>query len=339
MIMKRKIFPALLLLSLIISTVSCVSGLKFKKVQDESRHFMDERDTYKADNITLEMANKELKARLEELQNESDIIAEELSEISKERDEAINEKAELLSRYNDLEKAHEELIRGNVQETQKLLGELQAARADLEQKENILRQLEANLDSKRAALDELNYELEERNKRLIELEKILNTQKMIAEDLKNKVSNALFNFENNGLTVSQRDGKVYVSLEEKLLFRSGSWDIDANGRDALRQLAGVLERNPDIQVIIEGHTDNVPYKPGNSQLADNWDLSVKRATTVIRVLLESSAINPKRLTASGRGEFFPVDERNTADARQRNRRTEIILTPDLSELYDLINKY
>ena len=132
---------------------------------------------------------------------------------------------------------------------------------------------------------------------------------------------------------------MYVSLDEKLLFKTASWEIDANGRKALRKLAGVLERNPGIQISIEGHTDNVPYKPGSGQLKDNWDLSVKRATTVVRVLLEGSKIKPSRLSASGRSEYLPVDPANTADARQKNRRTEIILTPDLTELYEVINKY
>ena len=174
---------------------------------------------------------------------------------------------------------------------------------------------------------------------MAELEKILDAQKKIVQDLKNKVSEALLGFENNGLTVTMKNGKVYVSLDEKLLFKSASWDIDANGKNAFKKLAGVLEKNPDIQVTIEGHTDNVPYNPGSGQLKDNWDLSVKRATTVVRVLLEGSKIDAKRLTASGRSEYLPVDERNTQDARQKNRRTEIVLTPDLTELYRLIDKY
>jgi chemotaxis protein MotB len=136
-----------------------------------------------------------------------------------------------------------------------------------------------------------------------------------------------------------KNGKVYVSLEEKLLFKTASWDIDANGRNALKKLAGVLDKNPGIQVMIEGHTDNVPYNPSGGQLRDNWDLSVKRATTVVRVLLEGSGIDPKRLTASGRSQYLPVDDRNTTDARQKNRRTDIVLTPDLTELYELIDKY
>jgi chemotaxis protein MotB len=136
-----------------------------------------------------------------------------------------------------------------------------------------------------------------------------------------------------------KNGKVYVSLDEKLLFKSASWDIDANGKNALKNLSGVLEKNPDIQILIEGHTDNVPYNSGGGQIKDNWDLSVKRATTVVRVLLEGSKIDAKRLTASGRSQYLPVDDGNTVDARQKNRRTEIILTPDLSELYRLIDKY
>ena len=174
---------------------------------------------------------------------------------------------------------------------------------------------------------------------MVELEKILDGQKRIVQDLKNKVSEALLGFENNGLTVTMKNGKVYVSLDEKLLFKTASWDIDANGKNALKKLAAVLERNPDIQITIEGHTDNVPYNPGSGQLKDNWDLSVKRATTVVRVLLEGSKIDAKRLTASGRSEYMPVDVRNTQDARQKNRRTEIVLTPDLTELYQLIDKY
>ena len=122
------------------------------------------------------------------------------------------------------------------------------------------------------------------------------------------------------------------------MFKSGSYEIDANGRNALKKLAGVLEKNPGIQVTIEGHTDNVPYV-SSGNLKDNWDLSVKRATTVVRVLLDGSKISPERLTAAGRSEYLPVDNRNTPDARQKNRRTEIVLTPDLTELYQLIDKY
>ena len=337
--MKRSVFYIPGFCVLIIFSVSCVSGKKFSSLQDTSKQFMNERDAFKTDNIELEMQNKELNAKMASLEKGMDTIKLEISSAQSDRDKAVEDYNRISSKYTELQNAQEDLIKGNVKETQKLLTELQAAQSNLQKKEDLLRQLEQNLDTKKASLDELTFELEKRNARLAELEKILDAQKKIVQDLKSKVSEALLGFENNGLTVTMKNGKVYVSLDEKLLFKSASWDIDANGKNALKKLSGVLEKNPDIQVAIEGHTDNVPYNPGNSQLKDNWDLSVKRATTVIRVLLEGSRIDPKRLTASGRSQYQPVDDHNTTDARQKNRRTEIVLTPDLTELYNLINKY
>ncbi len=337
--MKRSIFFMLGFFALVVFLMSCVSGKKFSSLQDTSRQFMNERDAFKSDNIGLEMQNKELNAKLAALEKQVGSVQEDITAAQNERDKAVDDYNRISANYSELQNAQEDLIKGNVKETQRLLAELQTAQANLQKKEDLLRQLEQNLDTKKASLDELNFELEKRNARMAELEKILDTQKKIVQDLKSKVSEALLGFENNGLTVSMKNGKVYVSLDEKLLFKSASWDIDANGKNALKKLAGVLEKNPDIQVTIEGHTDNVPYNPGNSQLKDNWDLSAKRATTVIRVLLEGSSIDAKRLTAAGRSQYSPVDERNTSDARQKNRRTEIILTPDLTELYNLINKY
>jgi len=337
--MKKKIFHILGAAFIIMSAVSCVSGKKHSALQDTSKQYMNERDAFKSDNIGLEMQNRELEAKIANLEKEVAAVTQEVTDAKSSRDKSLEDYNKISSKYNELQNAQEDLVRGNVKETQKLLSELQAAQENLQKKEDLLRQLEQNLDSKKAALDELNFEMEKKNARLAELEKILDAQKKIVQDLKNKVSEALLGFENNGLTVSMKNGKVYVSLDEKLLFKSGSYEIDANGRNALKKLAGVLEKNPDIQIMIEGHTDNVPYNPGSGQLKDNWDLSVKRATTVVRTLVEGSKINAKRLTAAGRSEYLPVDERNTTDARTKNRRTEIILTPDLTELYNLINKY
>lgn len=324
---------------IIMFSISCVSGRKYSGLQDTSKQFMNERDGFKTDNISLEMQNKEIEAKLSTMEKEMGKVKQDLSKAKSERDKAVEDLGKVSSKYTELQNAQEDLVKGNVKETQKLLNELQAAQENLQKKEDLLRQLEQSLDTKKASLDELTFELEKRNARMAELESILDAQKKIVQDLKNKVSEALLGFENNGLTVSMKNGKVYVSLDEKLLFKSASYDIDVNGKNALKKLAGVLEKNPDIQVMIEGYTDNVPYNPGSGQLKDNWDLSVKRATTVVRVLLEGSKIDPKRLTASGRSQYLPVDDRNTPDARQKNRRTEIILTPDLTELYQLINKY
>jgi len=324
---------------IIISAFSCVSGKKYSSLSDTSKHFMNERDALKEDNIGLQMTNRELEFKLSSLDRETAGLRKEYEKVAGERDKALGDYSNMTMRYNELQNAQEDLIKGNVRETQKLLEELRAAQDNLQNKEDLLKQLSESLDAKKASLDELTWELEKRSARMAELEKILDAQKKIVQDLKNKVSEALLGFENNGLTVEMKNGKVYISLDEKLLFRSGSYEIDANGRRALRQLAGVLERNPGIQITIEGHTDNVPYNPGSGQLRDNWDLSVKRATTVVRVLLEGSKIDAGRLTASGRSEYLPVDSRNTPDARQKNRRTDIVLTPDLTELYELMNKY
>ena len=299
---------------------------------------MNERDALKAANINLEMKNAEFEARQASIDRDIAELKRQYAQIEADRTKALNDLNNITARYNELQSAQEDLIRGNVRETQRILAELRAAQENLQAKEELLRQLSVSLDEKKTSLDQLSYELERRNARLAELEKVLDAQKQILQDLKAKVSEALLGFENNGLTVSMKDGKVYVSLDEKLLFRSGSYEIDANGRRAIRQLSGVLERNPDIQVTIEGHTDDVPYR-GSGQLNDNWDLSVKRATTVVRTLLEGTRISPQRITASGRSQYLPIDNQNTADARQKNRRTEIILTPDLSQLYKIIDSY
>ena len=321
------------------SIISCVPFKKFRELQKTNTQNIIERDDYKAESLGLAMKNRELEIKIAGLEKEMAKLKQDLSLAETQRNKAIEDLNILSERNNDLQNAQEDLIRGNVSETKKLLAELQNAQVDLRQKEEVLRQLEQSMDLKKISLDELTLELEKKNARMAELEKILDDQKRIVEELKDKVSEALLGFENNGLTVTNKNGKVYVSLDEKLLFKTASWDIDANGRNALKKLAGVLEKNPDIQIMIEGHTDNVPYKPGSGQLRDNWDLSVKRATTVVRTLLEGSKIKPSRLTASGRSEYLPVDPGITSDARQKNRRTEIILTPDLTELYKLIDKY
>jgi chemotaxis protein MotB len=230
----------------------------------------------------------------------------------------------------------------NTEETKKLLSELQLSKEDLQKKEDALVELEKSLDLKKKNLETLQSELNEKNKmlelkntRLFELERILKSKDSLVKDLKDKVVEALTGFEGEGLTIEQKNGKVYVSLEEKLLFKSGKWDVDPKGQSAIKKLAAVLEKNTDINVMIEGHTDDVPYK-GTGGVEDNWDLSVKRATAIVKILLKDSKIDPKRITASGHGEFLPVDAAKTSDARAKNRRTEIILTPKLDKLFEIL---
>ena len=173
-------------------------------------------------------------------------------------------------------------------------------------------------------------------KSLEELQNILNQKDAEVRALKDKVAAALKNFEGSGLKVEMRNGKVYVSMDEKLLFASGKWEVQGEGKAALKELAAILETENSINVLIEGHTDNVPFN-GNGQVKDNWDLSVMRATAVVKLLLASGNIDPQRISASGRGEFFPIDTDNTPAARAKNRRTEIILTPKLDELFQIID--
>ncbi len=335
---SRSVFPIILLVVTIIMS-SCVPGGKYKTLHDRSVQYMNERDNFKIDNLDLSMSNREMTARLKELEDQMAGMESKKQDLEGEIEEARTKHNSLDNKYIELQKAQEDLIRGNVAETRRLLRELQTAQENLQSKEDLLRQLELNMEAKKADLDALSYELDRRNTRLVELEQILDAQQRAVRDLKKKVSDALFGFENNGLTIAMKNGKVYVSLDEKLLFRTGSYNIDVNGKEALKKLATVLAKNRDIQITIEGHTDDVPYISSGGQIQDNWDLSAKRATTVVRVLLDGSGIDPQRMTVAGRGEYMPVDSRNTSDARQKNRRTEIILTPDLGELYRILDSY
>ena len=179
--------------------------------------------------------------------------------------------------------------------------------------------------------------LNERSRRVNELEALLRSREEAINAIRRKVTDALTGFDGKGLSISIKNGNVYVSMDDKLLFRSGSFEIDPNGARAVHDLATVLAQNPDINVMVEGHTDDVPYRP-NGQLRDNLDLSAKRATTVVRLLLENKGIAPSRIIAAGRGESLPVASGKTSEARAKNRRTEIILTPKLDELMQLMQE-
>ena len=181
----------------------------------------------------------------------------------------------------------------------------------------------------------MSNDLRAKNKRLTELEEMLAAKDSAVRALRNSVSAALLGYKDKGLSVEMKNGKVYVMMEERLLFASGSTVVDAKGVDALRDLGKVLEKNNDISILIEGHTDNVPMN-GSGEIRDNWDLSVMRATSVVKILMANSKINPLRLTAAGRGEHLPLDKANTADARKKNRRIEVILTPRLDDILKLL---
>ncbi|QEC76047.1 OmpA family protein [Mucilaginibacter ginsenosidivorax] len=227
---------------------------------------------------------------------------------------------------------------GNLEEE---LSRLQNDTARLHRQINDLRDnnnaLNNNLDVTSTKANQLAVDLQKREARLKEVEEILKKRDEATNALKNKLQKALLGFQQSGLTVDIRNGKVYVSLTDKLLFPSGSIIIDDKGKEALKQLAAVLNKEPDINMAVEGHTDDKKVK-NLGQIKDNWDLSVLRATSVTRYLTEVEMVDPHRLTATGKGEFQPIDTADSDEARTKNRRIEIVLTPKLDELYNLISK-
>ena len=184
-------------------------------------------------------------------------------------------------------------------------------------------------------IGERENELEERITRVEVLETLISNQQEAMQMLKKTLADALLNFEDKGLTVEARDGKVYVSMENKLLFKSGSWEVESEGKKAISSLGKVLAENPDVSILIEGHTDNVPYQ-GKGPLKGNWDLSTKRATSIVTLLLTHKEILPQNLTAAGRGEFLPVAPNSSKDGRAINRRIEVVLSPKLDEIRQLL---
>ncbi len=219
---------------------------------------------------------------------------------------------------------------------QKALNELNASYKLLyNSSDKKLAELTTSLQQQANELELKNKKIQEKDKRLKELETLLSRQDSILNALNLKVKNALLGFKSDELGVEMKNGKIYVSMSDKLLFKSAQANIEEKGRDAIIKLADVLNKNSDIDVAIEGHTDSLPIK--NSVYKDNWDLSVARSTNIVRMLTDELKVDPKRVTASGKGEFLPVATNSTPEGRAKNRRTEIVLTPKLEELYKLMN--
>ena len=185
-----------------------------------------------------------------------------------------------------------------------------------------------------ALLNQKKNELNERERTINELQQMINAQNEKVRKLLSSVKDALFGFSSDELTVREKDGKVYVAMSDKLLFQSGSARLDKRGEEALGKLAEVLNKQTDIDVFIEGHTDNKPIN--TVQFKDNWDLSVIRATSVVRILIKNYNVNPLQIQPSGRGEYMPVDDNETAEGRSKNRRTEIIMAPKLDKLFQML---
>ncbi len=315
---------------------SCVPERLLEESKTKLKNCETEREVLKkeAENATASLA--EIKEQLQKNQKDLEGLKRDTA-INGSSHRALTAKYEKLNLLNDqLMDRMNKLMLGTDKDNAKLSGDLQITREELLKKQDTLRALETRLNAQRVELENLNSELKKREARVSELEALLKNKDKAAADLKKKLSDALFNFENKGLTITQRNGKVYVSMDESLLFASGKTNVEPKGAEALKDVAKVLEQNPEINVMVEGHTDDVPMK-GSGDIKDNWDLSVIRATSVTKIMLQSAKINPRRITACGRGEFVPLDPAKTTEARKKNRRTEIILTPKLDELLKVLD--
>jgi len=328
---------------------SCVPARKFRELQSDAQNCENVRQSLRIDNEKLNVENIELKDKLLQCNKGIDSLRYDSLRLVREKEDLVKENQKLNGQNNDLQESQQSLLRNNSRETSKLLKQLQVTQEELQKKEDELKAKEISLNAKESELKEKDEALKEKDLALKEKEKSINELNVEVQDmkkilarkdsivnsLKNKVTQALKGFDSKDLSVRIQNGKVYVSLEEKLLFKSGSIEVDAKGIEAIKKVSTVLEQNPDINILIEGHTDDVPLH-STSAIKDNWDLSVMRATSIVNIILKNSKIDPKRLTAAGRGQYMPVDPAKTPEARTKNRRIEIILTPKLDELFQII---
>ncbi len=320
-----------LLCGIIVLLSSCVTKQKYTECEKDLIYCQTEKNRLNSQNLDLKNKITELEAANASLTENINRLQQDTATLGKLNRELNENILHLQNNYQDLEKTYKSMSSGKKKEVESMLKKLQETQSQLDEKEKELTVLAKDLEQK-------TQDLAKQQAKLAELQTILDKKDADVLALKNKIKQALQGFEGSGLAVNEKNGKVYVSMDEKLLFASGKFNIDTRGEQALQELAKVLSADTTINVMVEGHTDNVPFSAASSaQIRDNWDLSVMRATTIVKTILKFGPdINPQRLTASGRGEFVPVDTDNTKEARAKNRRTEIILTPNLDALFDIL---
>ena len=320
--MIKNIALGLIVVSL---STSCVSKKiynelenKFTDLKKENRTLLDANEDLTKSKNQLELDLNATKSERDKLKSERDKLAADFAATDK------NLKA-LQSSYNALEKNSDAALKSNMDKNRELL-------AQLETKEKALA-------AEQDRLNKLKSELESSSKRLAELESYIAAKEANMKKLKETLSKSLKAFEGKGLTIEQRNGKVYVSMENKLLFQTGSWAVNEEGKKAIVLVGKVLSDNPDISVLIEGHTDNDKILGAiGGGVENNWDLSTKRATAIVNILSENKGINKQNLTAAGRGEFAPLMSNDTPEGKAKNRRIEIVLTPKLDEISKMLNE-
>ncbi|MFV8464161.1 OmpA family protein [Flavobacterium sp. LB1P62] len=310
--MIKRVSIGLLVLAL---STSCVSKKiyndlesKYTDSKKENRRLTDENEDLLKVKNQLELDRSALTSDLSKSKSE-------LEKLKADYAAAQNKFKVLQDSYDALEKNSSDALQNNMKKNRDLLDQL---------------------DEKGKALALEQERLNKSAQRLDELESLIAAKEASMKKLKETLSKALNSFEGKGLTVQQKNGKVYVSMENKLLFNSGSWAVGSEGKKAVVELGKVLGDNPEISVLIEGHTDDDAFA-ASGPIADNWDLSTKRATAIVAILSENKKINKENLTAAGRGEFSPLASNSTAEGKAKNRRIEIILTPRLDEISKMLN--
>lgn len=299
---------------------SCVAQKEFDALSNEKNAIENENTRLQEELAITEEKIDRLEVQVDDLKGQTTAQKSDIELLSRELESTQGE-------YNRIKQLYDNLLANS--------GELNS---DLAQQQQRLLAIEDDLEIERKKNQELAQDLAKREQRVLELEKVLAEKDAAVQELKRKVTDALLNFNNDELTVEVKNGKVYVSLSEKLLFQSGSVKVDAAGQNALKQLAAALKGNQDLNVLVEGHTDNVPIGRGTQYMNDNWDLSVMRATSIVRILT-NNGLDPSIITAAGKGEFAPVASNDSASNKALNRRTEIILTPKLDELFEILETY
>lgn len=315
-----------LILTTLVIIGACVPAKKYKDLVAREKQCSEELEKYKTSSLDFEGKFKDIEAKYTTL-------VKEVTELKSDTNELGNQFRQLQTQYDKmveqneiLETKYDRLRLSGAKETSMLQSDLEAKNLELQRKEDALVSLEKELNNKLKLLAD-------REQRVNELEEMIKRKDEAVVALKNKVANALKGFENKGLTVVHKNGKIYVSLEAKLLFKTGSTFVEEEGKKALIELAKVLEAEKEIEIIVEGHTDTDKMNSTTSP-KNNWELSVLRATAVVEIMTGNSKVNPAKLMAAGRSEYHPVDPQDKA----KNRRIEIIISPNLNELFEIINK-
>jgi chemotaxis protein MotB len=314
---------------------SCVSAAKFDEA--ESARALQQQRADSLERLTRQLMRSvaKLDAAVAECAADTAQLHRQLEQQAVQTDSLNRLSADLLDRYTSLLGNYNQLKSTSAKETQKLLASLEKSQQEVNERSKEQRLNEEKLRQRDSVLARLQRDVQMREQRLREVEQKLQARDAALQALRTKIAEALVGVKDGDLSIEARGGKIYVSLSNRLLFASGSTQIESAGKQALKQLAAALNRQPDINIIVEGHTDDAKVT-NLGALKDNWDLSVMRATEVIRFLTQEGNLDPKRITAAGRGEFAPVEAGSTPQIRAKNRRTEIILTPKLDELFEIL---